>query len=142
MPDPISPDPATAPPPLPADTSSGIPAPIAAGLAVLFTIVGGIVFLVLERQNRFVRFYAMQGVLLGATAFVAGLCFAVLHIIFGFIPFFGWIVLLIAWVASIVFWLGWVIVYLVAAVKAFTGVEWEIPYIGPMARRQMDQIRF
>jgi len=26
----------------------------------------------------------------------------------------------------------------VTVVKAFTGVRWEIPYIGPMARKQME----
>ncbi|MEY2525281.1 MAG: hypothetical protein QOE73_52, partial [Verrucomicrobiota bacterium] len=28
---------------------------------------------------------------------------------------------------------------IVATVKAFTNVRWEIPYVGPMARKQMSE---
>lgn len=137
MPDSTPPFSESGPPPLPAETTSGVSAPLAAGIAVLFTIVGGIVFLVLERKNRFVRFYAMQGVLLGLVAFLAAFGFGVLHLIFGLIPFFGWIVLVLAWALSLVFWAGWLVVYVIAMVKAFSGIEWEIPYLGRMARQQL-----
>jgi uncharacterized membrane protein len=30
------------------------------------------------------------------------------------------------------------VIWIVAMVKAFTGVRWEIPYIGPIARKQME----
>jgi uncharacterized membrane protein len=28
------------------------------------------------------------------------------------------------------------VVWIVATIKAFTGVRWDIPYIGPIARKQ------
>ena len=32
--------------------------------------------------------------------------------------------------------LGFLIVMIVAMVKAFSGVRWDIPYVGPIARKQ------
>jgi uncharacterized membrane protein len=36
-------------------------------------------------------------------------------------------------------YLACVVVWIVATVKAFTNVRWEIPYVGPMARKQMGE---
>ena len=33
--------------------------------------------------------------------------------------------------------IGFFVVYIITIVKAFSGVEWEIPMIGPMARKQL-----
>ena len=34
--------------------------------------------------------------------------------------------------------IGAVIVWVIAMIKAFSGVRWDIPYIGPIARSQVD----
>ena len=34
--------------------------------------------------------------------------------------------------------LAFLVVFIIAVVKAFSGVRWEIPYIGPMARKQVE----
>ena len=34
--------------------------------------------------------------------------------------------------------IGFLVVFLIAVIKAFSGVRWDIPYIGPMARNQVD----
>jgi uncharacterized membrane protein len=31
------------------------------------------------------------------------------------------------------------VLWIIATVKAFTGARWEIPYIGPMARKQVGE---
>jgi len=34
--------------------------------------------------------------------------------------------------------IAFLVVWIVATIKAFTGVRWDIPYIGPMARKQVE----
>ncbi len=83
-PEPVSsPAAAAAPAPeqaaLPVESSEtvagGLEPKIAATICCVFPIVGSLVFLVLEKQNKFVRFWAMQSLLLGALAFVVGIFF-------------------------------------------------------------------
>ena len=49
----------------PAPEGTGLQPNLAACLACLFSILGGIAFLVLEKKNAYVRFYAMQSAILG-----------------------------------------------------------------------------
>jgi uncharacterized membrane protein len=30
------------------------------------------------------------------------------------------------------------VIWIIAMVKAFTGVRWDIPYVGPIARKQVE----
>ena len=41
-------------------------------------------------------------------------------------------------VAAIVH-IGFVVLWIIATVKAFTGVRWDIPYVGPIARKQVGE---
>src|SRR5205807_882628 len=47
-----------------APTSTGLPQNIAIALTYFFTWVGGLIMLLVEKQNRTVRFHAMQSLLL------------------------------------------------------------------------------
>jgi uncharacterized membrane protein len=47
-------------------TSMGMDANVEAGLSYLFSIIGGLIFYFGEKQNRFVRFHAMQSILFNA----------------------------------------------------------------------------
>jgi uncharacterized membrane protein len=42
------------------------------------------------------------------------------------------------WIIWALVSIGFLVLFIVTVVKAFTGVRWEIPYIGPMARKQME----
>ena len=44
--------------------TTGLPANVAAALACI-PLIGGIIFYILEKRNRFVRFYAMQSIIFG-----------------------------------------------------------------------------
>jgi uncharacterized membrane protein len=35
--------------------------------------------------------------------------------------------------------LGLFVIMIIAMIKAFSGVRWDIPYIGPMARKQVGE---
>jgi uncharacterized membrane protein len=130
-----------APPPPPSDSgpkSAGLPSNIAAALACI-PLIGGIVFFILEKHDSFVRFYSMQSIILGGAwllfsiaASIVGLIFRSIPVIAGVLDFFWGIIVAMVNIAFVVLWI-------IATVKAFTGARWEIPYIGPMARKQVGE---
>ena len=135
MPDVIDPSP---PEPLVESTEApGLPPNGAACLACVFPLVGGLVFLSIEKKNAFVRYYAMQSVYFGGASFVA---YVVLHIvrwIMAKVPFVGSLLNMILSTVWVFVALLWVAVYLILIFKSISGKEWEIPYLGALARRQL-----
>ncbi len=123
----------------PAAETTGLAPNIAAGIACLFTIVGGIVFLVLEKKDKFVRFWAMQSLFLGGLALAVSIVTKVATLVFHFIPWVGTLLIVVIGLANLVFGIGWFVLYVISVVKAFSGQEWEIPYLGKLARKQLAQ---
>ena len=128
------------PPPPVSDSpkSTGLPSNIAAALACI-PLIGGIVFFILEKHDSFVRFYSMQSIILGGAwllfsiaASIVALIFRSIPVIAGLLDFFWGIIVAIINIAFVVLWI-------IATVKAFTSARWEIPYIGPMARKQVGE---
>ncbi len=84
-------------------TSIGMRARTAGLLCYLFSWVGGLVFFLLERENRFVRFHAIQSMLFfGSMSILGWVCsyfpfaFFGLGGVVGLVSFIGWIVLMVA----------------------------------------------
>lgn len=111
-------------------TASGLAQNVAGALAYLLGPITGIIFLVVEKENRFVRFHAMQSTVLSIAWIIVsvGLSF------FTAVPVLGWIVGLLT---SLVLGLAGFILWLVLMWKAFQGEEWELPIVGPFARAQV-----
>ena len=107
-------------------SSTGLDANIAAALTYIPIVA--IVFLVIEKGSRLVKFHAVQSLgLLAAwmvTWFVLG--------IIGMIPVLGWATLLLWPLVAI----GMFIVWLVALLKAFKSEFWKLPVIGDIAEQQ------
>src|SRR5438045_3543460 len=144
MPDPIDPTPIPAanPGPAPAaNTSSttGLPSNVAAALACI-PLIGGLVFYILEKHDPFVRFYAMQSIIFGGVWFLFNLASWILHVIFAAIPFAGWALSGLWLFVSALVHLGFFVLMIITMIKAFSGVRWDIPYIGPMARKQVGEM--
>ena len=140
MPDPVDP---TSTPPAPSSviepevnaSSTGLPSNVAAAIACI-PLVGGIVFYILEKRDEFVRFYAMQSIVFGAAWLFFNIVSAVILLIFGGVPAIGVLLILLWRMIAFLVHLAFLIVWIIATVKAFTGVRWDIPYVGPMARKQ------
>jgi len=140
MPDPVAPSQPPPPPEAPpsADPSSlDLPPNIAAAIACI-PLVGGIIFYLLEKRNSFVRFYAMQSIIFGGAWFLFNIASAVVHAVVGAIPGVGPILVFLWAVIAAPVHLAFLVVFIVAVVKAFSGVRWDIPYVGPMARKQVE----
>jgi uncharacterized membrane protein len=141
MPD--SADPTPPPIPSPAANQSGdpssmdLPPNVAAALACI-PLIGGIIFYILEKRNGFVRFYAMQSIIFGGAWFLFNIVSMIIHVIFGSVPAIG-VFLSVLWgLLAMLVHLAFLVIWIIATVKAFTNVRWEIPYIGPMASKQVD----
>lgn len=92
----------------------------AAGLSY-FTWVAGLIFFLIEKQNRFVRFNAMQEILLTVAVVVADFVLA-------FIPILGFFLWPLVGLAGFVLWL-------ICVINAFQGKYFKLPIIGDYAER-------
>lgn len=106
----------------PDPSSTGIDPKIIGLLCYLGSFVTGILFLVLEKKSRFVRFHAMQSILISVVLFV-------LNIVLGFIPFIGWLISFILAPLTFILWI-------MLMVFALQGRWFKLPIIGDYAQDQ------
>lgn len=104
----------------------------AAGLSYLAIWVTGLIFFLLEKQNRFVRFNAMQSIVLSVAAIVASIVITVFSTILTvLVPLLGCLFGLL----SAVVWLGFLVFWIICMVNAFQGKYFKIPFLGDLAER-------
>ena len=113
-----------------ANTSSGLEEPVAAALSYLFGFVTGLLFYLLEDDNEYIRFHAMQSILLNFV-FILGWVF--ISIFFGIfaelVPFGGLLGLF-----TPLFSLAGLVLVVFMMIKAYNGEWFELPVIGEIAR--------
>jgi uncharacterized membrane protein len=104
---------------------------VLAALAYI-TFIPAIFFLLREpfRSNPFIRFHSMQSIFLAVPAVIVGIALKVLFYVFGIIPWLGH---LLALLTALVVSIGWIILWLVAVVKALQGERFHLPVIGDLA---------
>ena len=105
----------------PAGTSTGLSPNIAGLLCYVAGWVSGIIFLVLEQRNKFVRFHATQSIIVFGILTVAG-------IILGLIPVVGGAFSLIIGIIGFIVWI-------VMIVKASSGEWYKLPWAGDVAEK-------
>ncbi len=113
-------------------TGSGLDQNIAALLAYLLAWIGGLIFILIEKENKFVRFAALQSIFLDVAMFIVW--FVVSFVLGGllFASFgLGMALFGLMWLV----WIGYIVVRIVLIVKAYQNQEWELPIIGKMARK-------
>lgn len=106
----------------PSSSGTGLDPKVSALLAYLLGPVGGIVFYAISKDS-FVKFHAMQSILLSVVVFIVyGIVWWVN--IFGLFFFISWLVDLA--IAA---------VFIIMMVKAYSGERYKLPVIGDMAER-------
>ncbi len=100
-------------------SSTGLDPNLAGLLTYLLGFLTGLLFLILEKKDSYVRFHAMQSTLTFLGLFV-------LNIVSGFIPFLGGLIRLVAT-------LGGVVIWILLMIKAFQGERYELPIVGEVA---------
>ena len=115
-------------------TTTGLAPNTAGAVAYVLGPVSGLLLLVLEKQNRFVRFHAAQAVTTGVLVVGIAIVLSMITSVLAFIPILGWLVSLLV---SLVIGLGSFMLWLALMWRAFNGDEWEVPIAGPFARRML-----
>ena len=111
-------------------TSMGMSANTAAGLSYLVGWITGLIFFLGEKQNRFVRFNAMQSILLYAAVTIIYIILTVLNTALLFSGLWT-VVVLLTWLVG----LGAFVLWLILMISAFQGKYMKLPLIGDYAER-------
>lgn len=119
-------------------TTTGLPSNVAAALATV-PLIGGIIFYILEKQDNFVRYYAMQSIVFGAIWILFNIISKIIFAVFGSIPAIGGIFVFFWAILAALVHIVFLVVWIIALVKALTNVRWDIPYVGPIARKQLGE---
>lgn len=113
-------------------TSSGLQPSLAAALAYLLTIITGIIIFVIEKENKYVRFHAMQAILFGATWIILWIVLSIVLTALWFVPVVGWIINAVIYIGL---GLGGFILWLLLMYKAYQGEKFKLPIIGDIAEK-------
>jgi len=104
------------------NTATGLSENVAGLLCYVLGWVSGVIFLILEPENRFVRFHAIQSVCVFGALTIAG-------IILGWIPFIG---TFFSWIISVISFILWIVLM----VKAYHGARYKMPWAGNFAEKK------
>ncbi|MGM8211230.1 DUF4870 domain-containing protein [Virgibacillus sp. W0430] len=106
-------------------TSSGMDQNVAALLTYVLGFITGIIFMFLEKENRFVRFHALQSIITFGGLFI-------LNFILTAIPIIGWLIGILLAPLSIIIWI-------LLMVKAYQGKYFKLPIVGKLADEQLNK---
>jgi len=97
---------------------------VAGALSYLFGWITGLIFFLLEKDDDFVRFHAMQSIIV----FGAWTVLQILFYIFWLVPYLGVILSWLWWVVAIV-------LVIILVIKAYQGERFKLPVIGDLAEK-------
>ncbi len=105
-------------------------------------LVLAIVFLVTEKENRFVKFHAWQSIFLVGLEIVLGIILEILTVILRLalsIADLGWIAGLLTWVLGVFLLFVFAILLIIGGIKAFGGQWFKLPIIGGFAWKTVNK---
>ncbi|HBB88177.1 MAG TPA: hypothetical protein DC047_11225 [Blastocatellia bacterium] len=132
---------------------TGLDPKVAAAISYIWIV--GLIFFFIEKENKFVRFHAMQSILFGIANSVIMMVLAIIATILTVVFTIGaaaasaagsgglgaivgllvWLIWLLFWVLAMVFLVGLIF----AAVKAYQGQKFKLPIIGNMAEKIVEK---
>lgn len=114
----------------------GLDGNLAALLGYIIWIVA-LISVLMEKENRFVKFHAIQSLLLHATAIIVFIVLVIFLTIMGIVLAMAGLGALgaILWLLYMVVVVAYIGTLIYAAVKAYSGVEFKLPIIGAMAEK-------
>jgi len=83
--------------------------------------ISGLVFILIEKDNKFVRFHAFQ-------SFFTFLSIMIVSFVLGFIPIIGLVAGILLFITSVIIWI-------MGMVKAYQGDKFKIPIAGDLAEK-------
>lgn len=116
----------------PQTSSTGMDPKVAALLSYLAGWVTGLIFFLIEKEDKYVRFHAMQSILLSIAMFVIVIA---LNIVLAILTFIADVFGLLFALVSPLLGLAFLVLWIMLMVKAYQGEKWKLPIIGDMAER-------
>ena len=104
-------------------TSTGLTENVAGLLCYVLGWISGLIFILIEQENKLVRFHAIQSIFVFGILTVAGM-------ILGWIPVIGGFFSGVISVISFILWI-------VLMVKAFQGTKYKLPWAGNFAEKRV-----
>ena len=102
-------------------SSTGMQPNLAALLSYLAGIITGVIFFLIEKENKYVRFHALQSIITFGFFLVA-------NVALGFIPVVGWSFMPLLGILQLIVWI-------ILMVKAYQGEKFKLPVIGDIAEK-------
>lgn len=113
--------------------TSGLAPNVAATLAYVAGFITGIIFLMIEKENKEVRFHAWQSIFLNVAIFVLQIAASILVFVFGNIA--GFLAALISFASTLIL-LAALVFWIICMIKAYRLEHYKVPIIGDMAEAQ------
>lgn len=103
--------------------SSGLDRNLAAALCYIGFWISGLIFFLLEKEDKLVRFHALQSMIV-----FGGITILMM------VPVVGWVLSPLLWVLSFILWL-------ICIVKAYQGEEFSLPFVGQFAKKKLAEMK-
>ena len=113
----------------PTGTSTGLKPNVAGLLCYALGWITGLIFIILEKENQFVRFHAMQSIVTFGAVSALWIIFSILVMI----PFIG----LIFWLLNVLTGIIAFVLWIVLMVTAYQGERHRLPVAGDIAQKYM-----
>ena len=135
---PVQATPAT--PAVAAKSSTGLDENIASLLAYLFQFLGGLIFFLIEKDSRFVRFHAMQSMILSGVFWVAIIGLNILSLVLALIVgqisgILGSLVWVFTTLLEVVIAIACLIGLVLCMIKAYQNQYFKLPFLGNFAEK-------
>ena len=109
--------------------SSGLAPNVAGTLCYVLGLITGVIFLLIEKDNKFVRFHAMQSILFSVAVWLINFVVTSLLVATLFTGGFAAFGLLTTGLTVL-----YIVLWVMLMVKAYNNQEWELPIIGKIAK--------
>ena len=118
-------------------TSTGMQANIAGLLSYILGWITGLIFFLIEKENKFVRFHAMQSMIIFGALFILQIVVWMFMMILAMMRL-GVLIPLFSLVNGFVMLLG-LVLWVVLMIKAYQGEKFKLPVIGDIAEKNIEK---
>ena len=109
-------------------TSTGLSENVAGLLCYVLGWISGLVFLLIEQENKFVRFHAVQSIVTFGSIMIVSIVLSIL----GLIPYLGVIFDIVNGIIGLLAFVLWIVLM----VKAYQGTKYKLPWAGDFAEKR------
>lgn len=115
-----------------AQTSTGLDPKLAGMLCYILGLITGLIFFLVEKANRTVRFHAAQSIVFSVATIVLWIVLFIVGIMMHQI---SWTLGNLFGIVTTLVWLGIFILWIVLLIKGYSGERWKLPVLGDVAER-------